>query len=82
MLHIFKNERNKEIAGQSAGQVGKNRSNRWLIATLSVLVITPLALYALNPSYAPGGNFDMEYWNLQLPVGSSGSPTIIPSSQS
>ena len=91
MLHIFEfenegnkkfeNEENKETTGQSAGLVGKKRSNRWLIATLSVLVITPLALYALNPSYAPGGNFDMEYWNLQLPVGSSGSPTIIPSSQ-
>jgi hypothetical protein len=23
----------------------------------------------------------MEYWNLQLPIGSTGNPTIIPSSQ-
>ncbi|KAL2016881.1 hypothetical protein VTK56DRAFT_2881 [Thermocarpiscus australiensis] len=35
---------------------------------------------ALNPSCAPGGNFDMRYWNLQLPIGSPGSPTTISSS--
>ncbi|KAL2016723.1 hypothetical protein VTK56DRAFT_3152 [Thermocarpiscus australiensis] len=39
------------------------------------------ALSGLNPSCAPGGNFDMRYWNLQLPVGKSGKPTIIPSSR-
>ncbi|KAK3902244.1 alginate lyase-domain-containing protein, partial [Staphylotrichum tortipilum] len=36
---------------------------------------------ALDVSCAPGGNFDMRYWNLQLPIGSVGSPTTISSSQ-
>ncbi len=31
----------------------------------------------LNPSVAPGGNFDLSTWELQLPIGSSGSPTTI-----
>jgi hypothetical protein len=57
------------------------RRNRWTIAAFAAAIITPLALYALNPNVAPGGNFDMDYWNLQLPTGSSGDPTTIPSSQ-
>jgi hypothetical protein len=36
---------------------------------------------ALNPNVAPGGNFDLSHWELQLPVGSPGSPTTIPASQ-
>ncbi|MET7426721.1 polysaccharide lyase family 7 protein [Dactylosporangium sp. NPDC005555] len=35
----------------------------------------------LNPAVAPGGNFDLSVWQLQLPVGSPGAPTTIPSSQ-
>ncbi|WP_372441034.1 polysaccharide lyase family 7 protein [Actinacidiphila acididurans] len=35
----------------------------------------------LNPSVAPGGNFNLSVWELQEPVGSPGSPTTIPSSQ-
>lgn len=35
----------------------------------------------LNPNVAPGGNFDMGVWQLQLPVGSPGSPTTISSSR-
>ena len=31
----------------------------------------------LNPSVAPGGNFDLSHWQLQLPIGSPGSPTAI-----
>jgi hypothetical protein len=57
------------------------RKHRWLLATLGVIALVPVAIYALNPGYAPGGNFDMEYWNLQLPIGSAGNPTIIPSSE-
>ncbi|HWG25687.1 polysaccharide lyase family 7 protein [Actinospica sp.] len=35
----------------------------------------------LNPNVAPGGNFDLSRWELQLPIGSAGSPTtILPSS--
>ncbi|KAH8887186.1 polysaccharide lyase family 7 protein [Thozetella sp. PMI_491] len=35
----------------------------------------------LNPSCAPGGNFDLSHWSLQLPIGSPGSPTTISSGQ-
>jgi hypothetical protein len=31
----------------------------------------------LNPSVAPGANFDLSVWELQLPVGSAGNPTTI-----
>jgi Alginate lyase/Ricin-type beta-trefoil lectin domain len=31
----------------------------------------------LNPSVAPGGNFDLSVWELQLPTGSPGAPTTI-----
>jgi Alginate lyase len=36
---------------------------------------------SLDPTVAPGGNFDLSVWELQLPIGSPGSPTTIPSSQ-
>lgn len=42
---------------------------------------TPAASPALNPGVAPGGNFDLSRWELQLPIGSPGSPTTIPPSQ-
>jgi hypothetical protein len=29
---------------------------------------------ALNPSCAPGGNFDLSPWSLQMPIGSSSNP--------
>src|SRR5205807_428452 len=32
---------------------------------------------ALSTGVAPGGNFDLSHWELQLPVGSAGSPTTI-----
>jgi hypothetical protein len=35
---------------------------------------------ALDPSCAPGGNFDLSKWELQLPIG-NGSPQIIPPAQ-
>lgn len=40
-----------------------------------------LSVAALNPKCAPGGNFDLSPWQLQLPTGSSGKPTTISSSQ-
>jgi hypothetical protein len=46
---------------------------------LSLLLLVPFVA-ALNPKCAPGGNFDLSVWELQLPVGSKGSPTTIPSS--
>jgi hypothetical protein len=39
------------------------------------------AAAALNPDVAPGGNFNLSVWELQLPVGSPGSPTTILPSQ-
>ncbi|WP_432824872.1 polysaccharide lyase family 7 protein [Dactylosporangium sp. CA-092794] len=35
----------------------------------------------LNPNVAPGGNFDLSIWQLQLPVGSPGAPTTIQPAQ-
>ncbi|NUR25315.1 MAG: hypothetical protein HOV83_05610 [Catenulispora sp.] len=35
----------------------------------------------LDPNVAPGGNFDLGIWSLQLPLGSPGAPTTIPPSQ-
>ena len=35
----------------------------------------------LSTSVAPGGNFDLSHWSLQLPIGSSGSPDTIPPAQ-
>jgi len=35
----------------------------------------------LDPSVAPGGNFDLSVWELQEPVGSAGAPTTIVSEQ-
>ncbi|PQE15473.1 Alginate lyase protein [Rutstroemia sp. NJR-2017a WRK4] len=36
-----------------------------------------LAAGNLNPTCAPGGNFDLSKWTLQLPIGSTGHPTSI-----
>jgi hypothetical protein len=46
------------------------------------LLLLPFAIpiTALDPSCAPGGNFDLSHWTLQLPIGSKGHPTTIPSS--
>src|ERR1700761_3372750 len=56
-------------------------SSKWAAALLSLFTIMPVAIWALNPDVAPGGNFDMSYWELQLPIGSPGSPETIPSSE-
>jgi hypothetical protein len=34
----------------------------------------------LNPNAPPSGNFDLTCWNLTLPIGPDGAPTIIPTS--
>ncbi|PQE18691.1 alginate lyase protein [Rutstroemia sp. NJR-2017a BBW] len=36
-----------------------------------------LAAGNLNPTCAPGGNFDLSKWTLQLPIGNTGHPTSI-----
>lgn len=35
---------------------------------------------ALDPNCAPGGNFDLSVWELQLPIGSTGDPKTISTS--
>ncbi|OIK04810.1 polysaccharide lyase family 7 protein [Streptomyces monashensis] len=50
------------------------------LALALALLGSPSAL-AADPHVAPGGNFDLSVWELQEPVGSPGSPTIIPSSR-
>ncbi|KAH8807835.1 polysaccharide lyase family 7 protein [Xylogone sp. PMI_703] len=49
---------------------------------IASLLLPNLGLYAvaLNPGCSPGGNFDLSHWELQLPIGSAGSPTTISSS--
>lgn len=54
-------------------------SNAKLALGVAALAVQNAA--ALNPSCAPGGNFDMTPWELQLPVGDPGHPTTIPDSQ-
>lgn len=49
--------------------------------TFLFLGLTTGLASALNPRCAPGGNFDLSPWSLQLPTGSPGSPTTISSSQ-
>ncbi|HEY0799049.1 MAG TPA: polysaccharide lyase family 7 protein [Candidatus Baltobacteraceae bacterium] len=36
---------------------------------------------SLNPNVAPGGNFDLSIWSIQLPIGTTGKPTTIPNTQ-
>jgi hypothetical protein len=38
---------------------------------------TNLFARSLNPQCAPGGNFNLGVWSLQLPIGSTGKPTTI-----
>ncbi|NUP48719.1 MAG: polysaccharide lyase family 7 protein [Catenulispora sp.] len=49
--------------------------------TANQLWTLPTGGGGLNPGVAPGGNFDLSLWELQLPTGSAGSPTTIPPSQ-
>lgn len=53
------------------------------VATLSVtgVAMASAATPTLSTSVAPGGNFDLSHWELQLPTGSPGSPTTIPPSR-
>ncbi|HEY4024305.1 MAG TPA: polysaccharide lyase family 7 protein [Pseudonocardiaceae bacterium] len=48
-------------------------------------LVTPAAAHPvsphLNPKVAPGGNFDLSGWELQLPTGSTNNTTTIPPSQ-
>lgn len=57
-------------------------SLRTTLSAVSVLLAMQSgAMAALDPNCAPGGNFDMKPWKLQLPIGNPGSPQTISSSQ-
>lgn len=49
--------------------------------SLLTLALCLSAASALNPSCAPGGNFDLNKFVLQLPSGSTNRPDQIPASQ-
>lgn len=51
-----------------------------MFSTVLLALLFSTAVAALNSGCAPGGNFDLSKWNLQLPIGSTGSPTTISSS--
>jgi hypothetical protein len=53
-----------------------------VVGTLGVVGITESsAATTLDPTVSPGGNFNLAIWQLQLPVGSPGSPTTIQPAQ-
>jgi hypothetical protein len=51
----------------------------WSLSGGTTTPTTPAS--GLNPNVAPGGNFDLSIWQLQLPVGSPGAPTTIQPAQ-
>ena len=51
------------------------------IAGTASAAAAPTPAPALSTTVAPGGNFDLSRWELQLPIGSSGSPTTISPTQ-
>lgn len=55
-------------------------SSRAFLA-LSSAALAARSVAALNPTCAPGGNFNLVPWELQLPIGNPGSPTTIPDTQ-
>jgi hypothetical protein len=55
----------------------KPTSNSLLLILLAAVATVPAAL--ADPGCAPGGNFDLSYWNLQLPTGEPGTLTTIKS---
>jgi hypothetical protein len=63
-------------AGTLAVAVGSTGST-----AITPTAATAAAATTLNPSVAPGGNFNLSVWELQLPIGSPGSPTTILPSQ-
>jgi hypothetical protein len=65
---------------RSVKHAGPKPFPRWFFAVLGIALLTPIALWALNPNVPPGSNFNMTYWELQLPIGSTGNPTTESSS--
>ena len=68
------------------------RKRKFGLIAVAVAAVAALTTIQLGPASAavspdlrtdvpPGGNFDLSVWELQLPIGSPGSPTTIPPSQ-
>jgi len=51
------------------------------VTPASAYQASPLATRALNPNVAPGGNFDLSHWELQLPTGTTNHTTTISNTQ-
>ena len=68
-------------AGRFVKQAIQKSSNLHIVAVLAVIALVPIAIWALNPGLPPGSNFNLSYWELQLPTGSTGHPDTISSSQ-
>ena len=62
------------------GQITHHRIQSRVAFVLGVTMFTTIAVKALSTGVAPGGNFNMTYWALQLPIGSTGAPETISSS--
>jgi hypothetical protein len=66
---------------------GQNRQRATGIVALALLASVATwgsanaATGRLDPNVAPGGNFDLSLWELQLPIGTQGSPTTISQAQ-
>jgi hypothetical protein len=70
------------LVGRAMRSVKRTASgcSRGSMVVLGLAIATPVALWALNPGGPPGSNFNMTYWELQLPIGSTGDPTTESSS--
>lgn len=67
-------------AAASAGSTDLVRANHCATGAGQALAALPgntAQATALNPNVAPGGNFDLSVWELQLPIGSPGAPITI-----
>jgi Alginate lyase len=51
-----------------------------VVLPIAALLLVPMALHALDGSAPPGSNFNLSYWELAIPTGPSGNPTIISNS--
>jgi hypothetical protein len=66
--------------GHSFGRTWHPKQVQMLHIVLSLLTLFA-SVTALDPNCHPGGNFDLTKWNLQLPIGSTGSPSTISAGQ-
>jgi hypothetical protein len=72
---------------QSRGRVRRRGTAALAIAMTSVFALVAMSAIpaaadtSLDPTVAPGGNFDLSTWELQLPTGTDGATDTIPPSE-